>query len=169
MAEEERASAFGLWRYAREYLAAARTLADAAVGLHTIVVHTDITYQCACQGLELAFKAYLGARGATLGDLRGIGHPITKAMTAALDRGLEPISLDHARAIATVDQLYAAHEFRYIVTGAKVYPALQVLLAAGAAVLSTIAPTVSVAATGDETLVLRMRQKAAQITAARSS
>jgi hypothetical protein len=28
---------------------------------------------------------------------------------------------------------------------------------------------VSVAATGDETLVLRMRQKAAQITAARSS
>ncbi len=167
MGEEDRTTAFGLWRYALEYLAAARTLADAETQLRRIVIHTDVTYQCACQGLELAFKAFLRAGGATVDDLRGIGHPITKAMTRAFDLGLTKLNPSHLAAINLVDRLYAAHEFRYIVTGSKEYPTLTTLLEAGASALMAIAPAVSKATTGDESLVPRMRQDATEIMASR--
>ena len=155
---EDRTTSFGIWRYALEYLSAATTLAAAEEDLpKVVVVHPDVTYQCACQGLELAFKAYLRAQGSDVEELKKIGHPITKAMDRAFERGLPRLSPEHLATIAIADQMYAAHEFRYIVTGFKEYPGLETLLHGGAAALMAVAPVVSTDTVGDESLVPRMR------------
>ncbi|HYK63392.1 MAG TPA: hypothetical protein VEY94_00475 [Patescibacteria group bacterium] len=137
---EERTTSFGLWRFARDYLEAARILANAD---RRGQFPSQVSYQCACQGLELAFKAYLRASGKTVDDLRALGHSLVKCMHAAMAAGLRSPSAEHVAAIQKIDNYYREHEFRYIVTGSKSYPNLVDLLAAGAGLLVDIASPVA--------------------------
>jgi len=161
---EKRTTAHGIWRYGLEYVSSARILAIAEAKLgKTEDMHWDATYQCVCQGLELAFKAYVRSRGATLNDLRRIGHSINKASERAFELGLDRLAIDHLAAIDIADRLYSNHEFRYIQTGAKSYPPLHKLIEACVFMLLAAARSVSIATTGDERNVARMRQEVLSI------
>lgn len=160
---DSRTNAFGLWRYALEYLTSASVLAVNSEQEKHVLVHADATYQCTCQGLELAFKSYMRARGTDLRHLRRLSHPIGRSMKLAVDLGLPALSPGHVAAIVLADQLYSTHELRYIVTGAKEYPALGTLLAAGVEALDASASAVSQAEAGDDRFVARMRTDISKI------
>jgi hypothetical protein len=138
--DDSRTTALGLWRFAYDYLKAAQTLDDADPNPW---VPSNVTHQCACQGIELAYKSYMLASGKNLDDLRAVGHSLMKCMDAAIRLGLTAPSADHHEALEMMDRYYRGHEFRYIVTGMKEYPALGRLLSAGAAVLYDAAPVVA--------------------------
>jgi len=153
MADDDRTTAFGVWRFGRDYLKAAHTLDDADTNAW---VASNVTHQCVCQGIELAFKSYVLAKGKTLNDLRSIGHSLVKCMNAAVDLGLPKPSAEYRAALDMIDRYYKDHEFRYIVTGMKEYPALGALLAVCAKTLYDAAPDVA-SAMGEPKMVGRMR------------
>ncbi len=140
-------TALGLWRYAGTYLKAARTLDDADPNPWFA---SHVSYQCACQGIELAFKSYLRAKGFSLKKLRKVGHSLGSCMEAAKAQGMRPPSAQAAAAIAMIDRYYKEHQFRYIVTGMKQYPSLGDLLKAGAAILNVAASDVASAMNPDD-------------------
>ena len=151
--EEERQTGVGLWRYAYEYLKAAKTVDDHDPNPW---VASSVTYQCACQGIELAFKAYLRAKGYDLHSLRKMGHSLVKCMKTAAKCGLPARSAADGTVIRMVDRYYKTQEFRYIKTGIKEYPNISELLRAGAVLLDAIAADVAVA-TGNTGLANRMK------------
>jgi hypothetical protein len=151
--EEERQSAFGVWRYGYEYVRASKTIDDHDPNPW---VASSVTYQCACQGIELAFKAYLRAKGHDLYDLRKLGHSLVKCMKAATKCGLPARSVEDARAIQLVDRYYKTQEFRYIKTGPKEYPNIGELMRAGAVLLDAVADDVATAM-GKPDLANRMK------------
>jgi hypothetical protein len=151
--EDERQSAFGLWRYAFEYLKAAKTVDDHD---RNAWVASSVTYQCACQGIELAFKAYLRSKSYDPHSLRTLGHSLVKCMKAAKKNGLPTLPTSNEAAIRMVDPYYKAQEFRYIRTGMKEYPGFGELLRAGAVLLDAIALDVAVSM-GSSGLANRMK------------
>ena len=153
MDRNQRTTPLGIWRYGYDYLRAAVTLDDADPNPW---VASNVTHQCVCQGIELAFKSYLLARGGTLNDLKTVGHSLMRSMVAAEDLRLTPLSPEHRDAMEMMDRYYREHEFRHIVTGLKEYPNLSRLLSAGATILYNAAPDVE-SAMGSNDLVHRMR------------
>ena len=149
--DDSRTTALGLWGYAFGYLRAAHTLDDADSNPW---VSSNVTHQCVCQGIELAYKSYIRARGKTVKDLIDIGHSLMKCKDVAMGLGLTAPSADHFDALKMMDRHYREHEFRYIVTGTKEYPMLGRLLSVGATVLYDAAPAIS-EATGDAPELLR--------------
>ena len=87
--DESRTTALGVWRFALDYLRAAQILRGARERELDLAI---VIFQCACQGLELAFKAYLRAAGFTLARLRGVGHSLVACMKAAGENGLPSLS-----------------------------------------------------------------------------
>lgn len=150
---DSRTTPLGVWRYGYDYLKAARRLDDADPNPW---VSSNVTHQCVCQAVELAFKSFLLAHGKTLNDLRDIGHSMLRAMQEAEQLGLTPRPAGQRAAITQMDGYYRQHEFRYIVTGIKDYPPLDALLTACAWVLHEAAPDVA-ASMGNHDLVNRMR------------
>ena len=97
--EEERQSAFGVWRYGYEYVKASKTVDDHDSNPW---VASSVTYQCACQGIELAFKAYLRAKGHDLYSLRKFGHSLHESgdeMRVASPLGCRRHSYPNGRSI----------------------------------------------------------------------
>ncbi len=75
--------------------------------------------------LELAFKSFLRARGASLIDLKNIGHDLDRGLIRAEQMGLgELVNLSEKEKtfITMINQYYKSKEFEYRVTGAKRYP-----------------------------------------------
>ena len=75
--------------------------------------------------IELSFKSYLRAKGATLDCLKGIGHDLILGLDWAHTAGLvDVIKLtEHDRALVLLlNGYYKAKEFEYRVTGTKKYP-----------------------------------------------
>lgn len=154
-AADERQSAFGLWRYAFEYLKASKTLDE---GETNRWVASSVTYQCACQGIELAFKSYLRAKGHSVRSLQRLGHSLIKCRRKATAHGLRPRTAPDSNAIRMIDRYYRAQEFRYIVTGAKQYPEIGELERAGAVLLDDVVDDVA-SAMGSPELAARMKQE----------
>jgi hypothetical protein len=140
MSDDRRTTPFGVWRNGYSYLKAAKTLDDADANPRFT---SDVTHQCVCQGIELAFKSYMLAKGKTLHDLKAVGPSLMRCMDAAVELGLTAPSADHRQVLAVMDRYYSEHEFRYIVTGSSDYPALRCLLSVGTQVLRGAAPAVS--------------------------
>jgi hypothetical protein len=92
--DDLRTTALGLWRFAYDYLKAAQTLDDADPNPW---VPSNVTHQCACQGIELAYKSYMRARGKTVKDLIDIGHSLMKCKDVAIGLGFPAPSADHMR------------------------------------------------------------------------
>jgi hypothetical protein len=120
MADESRTTGMGLWTDANEMLAAAKHLAsikkfELSQPLYYLLGHS----------LELSFKCYVRAKGATLGCLRSIGHDLELGLDWALTAGLGDIVQITAKdrgVIALMNRYYKAKEFEYRVTGSKRYP-----------------------------------------------
>lgn len=110
----------GLWTDAHEMLSAAKHLCtvkdfEFSQPLYFLLGHA----------LELSFKSYVRAKGATLGCLRSIGHDLELAQDWALTSGLADIvqiTEKDKGVISLMNGYYKAKEFEYRVTGSKKYP-----------------------------------------------
>ena len=123
---DQRTTAIGLSRYAYEYIEAA-LLVDEKIGSqpgYEIVSPTPALY-LAGHGIELSLKSYLMHEGATIRDLRRLGHDLHSALRKAKELGLyEVIRLTQAEegALELLNDLYRAKELEYIRTGLKHFP-----------------------------------------------
>jgi hypothetical protein len=155
MANDDNTTPLGLWHLALNYLCAAKILKDADPNPW---VAANVSYQCACQGIDLVFKSYLLARGLTPDQLKlDIGHSLVACMNAAVQNGLAPLKAEHASAVEMIDASYREHEFRYMVAGPKRYPMISDLIDVGRDLLNGPAELVG----GNTNNANRMRSEVA--------
>jgi len=127
MGDEERTTGMGLWTDANQMLAAAKHLAS--VESMSLV---QPLYYLLGHAIELAFKSYVRARGASLGCLKSIGHDLDLARERAQTAGLGDLvklSPNDQATISLLNVYYKAKEFEYRVTGSKKYPHVEDLVA----------------------------------------
>ena len=126
MSDEERTSAIGLARYAREYFDCALA-ADEVVGQRTgyeVIAPAPVMYLVA-HAIELALKSFLRHKDVSLKDLRSLSHNLENCWSEALDAGIDDfVSLNETEleTLQLIGALHATTELRYIVTGPKTYP-----------------------------------------------
>lgn len=132
MRDEQRTSAFGLWRYADQYLNAALTVQQPAKSIA----------ECLKQNIsipayflvELSLKAFLRAKGMSVNDLasKSYGHNLESLVRESKRRKLGvAVRLKKADvdAVLLLNQSYKPKELEYIVTGYRQLPAYDVLAA----------------------------------------
>ena len=138
--EARRTAPLALWRYAHEYLRAARALCRE---ISVRSCESQVPYHVAAQGIEFALKAFLRTRGATMAELRNdIGHSLAAALARSEALGL-PAMPDRCRAaIALVAPCHQDAQFVYLTTPAKAFPDIDPLVDAGVWILDWIAPDV---------------------------
>ncbi len=131
--ESERTTSFGTWRYASDYLSAAKAV-------ETSIDHPlDLCaprYYLLGHGLELALKAYLLAHRVPLSELRSMalmGHDLDKALDRAIGLNLldlVKLSDEEVWAIRLLNETYWRKEHEYITTGATRWPPTDLLFRA---------------------------------------
>lgn len=122
----DRTSSMGLWRYSKDYLEAGYAVATA---LPRAVAPTP-AYYLYCHAIELALKAYLRGKGASIKDLKRIGHDLFKAYDKAMSIGLKnlcELTPELVDAIKLVNPTYSKKEFEYITAGAKTLPQIEII------------------------------------------
>lgn len=120
MAEETRTTGMGLWTDANEMLLAAEHLAT----VNRLKLSQPLYYLLG-HAIELSFKSYIRAKGATLDCLKSIGHDLVLAFDWANTAGLNDLVqlTEQDRAVLSMlNTYYKAKEFEYRVTGPKTYP-----------------------------------------------
>lgn len=138
--EARRTAPLALWRYAHEYLRAARGLCRE---ISVRCSESQVPYHIAAQGIEFALKAHLRARGATMTELRDdIGHSLLAALTRSEALGLPAMPNRCRVAIAQVAPCHQNGQFVYMVTPARTFPDIDPLIDAGVWILDRIAPDV---------------------------
>jgi len=138
--EARRTAPLALWRYAHEYLRAARSLSRE---ISVRCSESQVPYHIAAQGIEFALKAYLRARGVTMAELRDdVGHSLLAALTRSEALGLPAMPRRCRAAIADVAPCHQNEQFVYMVTPLKAFPDIDPLVDAGAWILDRIAPDV---------------------------
>lgn len=111
-----RSTPHGFWRFAANYLLAARVV---EVKIHEEGQLFFPTLQLYGITIELALKAFLLKRGLTLNEVRSLSHSLTKILSLARQRKLgREVRLDRREiaAIHVLDINYSSHRLRYIVT-----------------------------------------------------
>ncbi|GAB4232353.1 MAG: hypothetical protein OHK0028_07770 [Deltaproteobacteria bacterium] len=122
----DRTSSMGLWTYAKSYL-------DAGYAVATSVPRALApipAYYLYCHAIELALKAYLRGTGASITEIKRIGHDLSKAYKKALSIGLNDIyelTPEQIEAINLANPIYSKKEFEYIMAGFKTLPNINVL------------------------------------------
>jgi len=126
MSDDNRTSGMGLWTDANEMLRAAKHL----MAVKQFALSQPL-YFLLGHALELAFKSYIRAKGASLNSLRTVGHDLVAAKELAVTAGIEESAwLDKQEhlAIAMLNEYYRRKEFEYRVTGVKIYPEAKLLV-----------------------------------------
>ncbi len=130
----DRTSSMGLWTYAKNYL-------DAGYAVATSVPRAlapTPAYYLYCHAIELALKAYLRGSGASITDLKKIGHDLASAYNRALSVGLKdicPLDPELVDAIKLVNSIYSKKEFEYMKVGFKTLPQIGVLQATASSLI----------------------------------
>ncbi len=136
MRDEQLTSAFGLWRYAEQYLSAALEIQQSAGSIaERIAQNISIpAYFLVGHSVELSLKAFLRAKGMSVNELasKGYGHNLESLLRESKRRKLGvAVRLKKADvdAILLLNQSYKPKELEYIVTGYRQLPAYDVLAA----------------------------------------
>jgi len=138
--EAQRTAPLALWRYAHEYLRAARGLCRE---ISVRCSESQVPYHIAAQGIEFALKAFLRARGVTMVELRDeVGHSLLAALTRSEALGLPAMPRRCREAIADVAPCHQNGQFVYLDTPIKALPDVGPLVDAGVWILDRIAPDV---------------------------
>lgn len=141
MEEIKRTTAFGTWRFAKEYLQAAKIIEK------TVNFNLEIAaprYYLLGHGIELALKAFLLAKNVPPKELQSkkMAHDLEKALVSAEKLGLSELvalSPDERESIVLLNKTYEPKEHEYfITTGGIVLPPTSVLFAVLNKVLSAI-------------------------------
>ena len=143
---EDRTTAIGLARYARDYFDAALA-ADHDLGRrpgYEIVAPAPVMSLVA-QSIELGLKAYLRFKGLSLDEIKTLGHRLTDCWQAAVVNDIENhVSLTAAdlEVLEIISNLHASTQLRYIETGFKQFPVFGPLETLARKLLDTICPLV---------------------------
>ena len=138
--ESRRTAPLALWRYAEEYLRAARHLCG---HIDVRCAESQVPYHIAAQGIEFALKAFLRTRGATMDALGAeVGHSLPIAMTQCEALGLPPLPSRHRAAIDEVAPCHQDGQFVHLDALPGAFPDIDPLVDAGVWVLDQIAPDV---------------------------
>ena len=138
--EARRTAPLALWRYAHEYLRAARGLCRQ---INVRCCESQVPYHVAAQGIEFALKAFLRSRGATMTELSTeVGHSLLTALKRCEALGMAPLPQACRAAIAEVAPCHQNEQFVYLERPAKAYPDIEPLVDAGVWILDQIAPDV---------------------------
>ncbi len=122
-AVDARTTPHGFWRFAADYLLAARAV-DVKIHEHRLLFPALQLY---ATSIELSLKAFLLKRGHTLAEVKSLSHNLTKILELARRRKLgRSVKLDRREvaAIHILNLTYSTHQLRYIVTGATKVPQL---------------------------------------------
>lgn len=143
---EDRTSAIGLARYAREYYDAA-IAADEVIGHregYDIVAPAPVMFLIA-HAIELTLKAYLRWKDVDLRGLKKVGHNLEASWAAACKHGITDhvsLSEEELGILHLISDLHSSTELRYIQTGYKQFPVFGPLQLMSAKVLNTVCPLV---------------------------
>ncbi len=114
-----RSTPTGYWHLSAQYFHAAEAVRATPKNL------MFPTLQLYGQSIELCLKAFLLKRGNTLAEVNGMRHRLSQIVAVARKRrlGTEVKLSDHDLALINLlNQNYATHRFRYIVTGPTSIP-----------------------------------------------
>lgn len=139
--EASRTSPLALWRYAHDYLRAARELC----ARHRIrCVESQAPYHLAAQGVEFALLAFLRARGATMESLRRhIAHSLARALAQCEEHGLPALPPPWRTAVLAVAACHGDGQFVHLAATDDAFPDIDPLVEAGVWVLDSVAPDVA--------------------------
>ncbi len=140
--ESRRTAPLALWRYAHDYLRAARSLSRQ----HRIACsESQAAHHVAAQGIEFALLAFLTARGASLEQVRrDVGRSLYKALARSEALGLPPIPSPWRAAVAEIAACHQDTQFVYLIAPENTFPDLNPVVDAGIFILDRIAPDVAV-------------------------
>jgi hypothetical protein len=116
---------FGFWRFASEYLLAARAVRSA----HGDRLAYPLLYLYGLS-IELALKAFLLRRGDSLADVKRLSHFLGRTLSRSRRRRLGREVKLSARQIAAVrilDVTYSSNQLRYIETGVTISPPIELV------------------------------------------
>jgi hypothetical protein len=119
-----RSTPHGFWRFAADYLLAARMVDVKIRGEGHLFFPTLYLYGIA---IELSLKAFLLKRGRTSAEVKSLSHDLTKALALARRHKLgRVVRMDRREidAIRILNITYSSNLLRYIVTGATKVPQL---------------------------------------------
>lgn len=152
---EERTTAFGLLHYAHQYQRAS-----------IIVIEQDsrsvVPYMLVAHALELALKAYLRSRGATMGGLKKAGHNLPKLYDDTMKKGLGALWPPAADLLATLQILESANDrqaLRYIVTGMTCRPDWTGVNGQAEGLINALKETCLIHTLGDTEAVVALRNR----------
>lgn len=117
--DPSRSTLAGYWRFSAQYFHAAEAVRATPKDLNFP------TLQLYGQSIELCLKAFLLKRGTTLEEVNGMRHRLSEIVAVARKRrlGTEVKLSDHDVALINLlNQNYATHRFRYIVSGPTSIP-----------------------------------------------
>ena len=146
MNDNERTTAIGLARYAREYYDAALA-ADDVIGHragYEVAAPPPVMFLVA-HSIELALKAYLKHTGMSLDKIIKLGHNLVKCWNKAKERGvgeLVELTEEDLGVLGLINDLHVSTELRYIQTGFKQFPVFGPLQVVTEKILDGICPTV---------------------------
>lgn len=140
--DDERTTAIGLARYARDYYRAAKAVDD-DFG-HEIIAPSPVLFLVA-HSIELGLKAYLRHRGFSLKKTINLGHNLKKCWWEAVEQGVrEHVELTEAdlENLGLISELHSSGVLRYIQIGSKTYPVFGPLQELTEKILDGICPLV---------------------------
>lgn len=121
-----RSTAHGFWRFAANYLLAARAVDVKIRKEGQLFFPALYLYGMA---IELSLKAFLLQRGRTLAEVKSLSHSLTKALALARWHKLGRVVRMGRRevdAVRVLDITYSSNLLRYIITGTTKVPQLVV-------------------------------------------
>ena len=117
---EDRTSPLGLWMYADSYLDAA-----SCVAAHSRHPHREPVYLLYAHAVEFALKAFLRAKGVSIGEIEARGHSLAPLLNACRAHGFrEPPHIEKAGAAAVSLLDLGDTDARYVRSGFKRRPDL---------------------------------------------
>ena len=139
--EAKRTAPLAFWRYAHDYLRAARNLCHDNL---TLCTESQVPYHMVAQGLEFALHAYLRAQGVNTADLRAkLGHSLVKAMALCEAHGMPPLPDEWQPAFRDLARCHTDGGFEYFVSAEDAYAEISPLVDAGVWILGHVAPIVA--------------------------
>lgn len=147
LSDEDRTTATGLARYAREYIDAAN-LVDREIGQRPgyELISPVPAYFLASHGIELTLKAYLRFQGISVDELVGkYGHDLHKAYRKAKELRLLDYFKEDAKDVQAMELLVELNRkqgLRYLQTGLKVFPSWAIVKPLAVRLHQAVAPLV---------------------------
>ena len=147
MSDQDRTSAVGLARYARDYYEAAEAADDVLGNKPGYEISAPAPGNAlVAHAIELVLKAYLRHCGQSVRDIKQLSHGLVRCWEKAVDLGLNnhvTLTDQELEILRLICHLHASTQLRYIQIGCKEVPVYGPLQQLAEKLLDAICPVVS--------------------------